>query len=339
MKIIVRLTVFCCAALACATLAFSQTPPPAAEYSEKAWKEFSSLEGRFTVLMPGSPAKESRSVQTHAGRIGLEVFELKTGVASYLITYSDFPRMPEDPQTALKHARDGAVENAKGKLLHEKKISLDGHPGLELIIETPSTIIKSAFYAVKQRLYQVVILLPPDRGLPKEIIKFQDSVATKFLGSFKLMPSENKALPVSLTSPALVDTAINQGYLDKPPAKVLPLSERALKELAIKQVEPVYTQEAKDALASGAVQVEILISEEGRVIEAKAMSGNPLLYDAAIQAAKQWIFKPARSSGAPTQMRGTLTFLFFQEQCALVSQRKIDRRSPLTPARSDTLAQ
>lgn len=311
MQFFLRLTALCCLTLACLPRGFAQspTPPPADEHNEKAWKVFSSPEGGFKILLPGIPAKESRSVETRVGWIGLEVFELKTAVASYLVTYSDFPRTPDDPQQALKQARERAVEQAKGKVLQEKKVKLGSYPGLELIVETPSTIIKSTFYAVKQRLYQIVILLPTDQRLT--IVKFQDTVAAKFLSSFKLTPADHKAAAVS--SSASASAASKQNAPSKPEPKVVRLSERALKQSAIKQEEPIYTQEARDALASGAVQVAITISEAGRVIEAKAISGNPLLYEVSVQTAKQWVFKPLELSGVPVQVVGVLTFTFIQE--------------------------
>jgi hypothetical protein len=56
------------------------------------------------------------------------------------------------------------------------------------------------------------------------------------------------------------------------------------------------------------------VSESGKVIEAKAVSGHPLLRDAAEQAALQWEFDPYKISGAtagaPVKMQGILTFNF-----------------------------
>jgi outer membrane biosynthesis protein TonB len=46
------------------------------------------------------------------------------------------------------------------------------------------------------------------------------------------------------------------------------------------------------------------------VIEAKAVSGHELLRDAAVEAAKQWEFKPTEDSGAPVTRQGVLTFSF-----------------------------
>ena len=77
-----------------------------------------------------------------------------------------------------------------------------------------------------------------------------------------------------------------------------------------KKVMPHYPPEAKNVRAQGTVQVEITVSESGKVIEAKAISGHELLRDAAVEAAKQWEFKPTEDSGAPVTRQGVLTFSF-----------------------------
>jgi hypothetical protein len=52
--------------------------------------------------------------------------------------------------------------------------------------------------------------------------------------------------------------------------------------------------------------VSLIISELGEVLEAKAVRGDPLLTDAAVQAAKQWKFKPLTLSGYPVMVEGVL---------------------------------
>src|SRR5262249_3153692 len=84
----------------------------------------------------------------------------------------------------------------------------------------------------------------------------------------------------------------------------------ALQGLALKRVQPEYPPIAKAAKASGAVQVMITVNESGDVIDAKAVSGHPLLRDAALQAARQWQFKPTELSGKPVKVQGLLTFNF-----------------------------
>jgi TonB family protein len=79
---------------------------------------------------------------------------------------------------------------------------------------------------------------------------------------------------------------------------------------AIKKIQPNYPPIAKAASASGPVQVQILISETGEVIDAHAVSGHPLLRDAAVQAARGWLFKPTEVSGKTVKANGILTFNF-----------------------------
>src|SRR5262249_25619861 len=49
----------------------------------------------------------------------------------------------------------------------------------------------------------------------------------------------------------------------------------------------------------------VTVSEEGNVIAARAVSGHPLLRDAALEAARQWKFTPSK-----VKIVGTLTFTF-----------------------------
>ncbi len=88
------------------------------------------------------------------------------------------------------------------------------------------------------------------------------------------------------------------------------VSESVLLGSAIFKVQPLYPANAKKVNASGKVQVQVTISVEGRVIEATAISGHPLLRGAAIAAAGKWLFKPTMMNAAPVQVQSVLTFVF-----------------------------
>jgi TonB family protein len=95
----------------------------------------------------------------------------------------------------------------------------------------------------------------------------------------------------------------------KPP-KVIRKSGGVLQGEAIRRAVPSYPEQAKEARVSGAVVVEITIDEEGNVINAQALSGHPMLRDAAIEAARQWKFAPTTLQEQPVKVIGTLTFNF-----------------------------
>jgi TonB family protein len=93
-------------------------------------------------------------------------------------------------------------------------------------------------------------------------------------------------------------------------SKKLTVSGGVLQGKAIKKVQPPYPPIARAARASGPVQVQVTISETGEVIEAIVISGHPLLRDAALQAARQWLFHPTELSAVPVKVQGILTFNF-----------------------------
>ncbi len=74
--------------------------------------------------------------------------------------------------------------------------------------------------------------------------------------------------------------------------------------------QPEYPASAKLVGASGNVEVEILIDEEGNVEEAKAISGNPLLRNAAEKAARETKFNPITLSGTPVKVKSLIVFDF-----------------------------
>ncbi len=91
------------------------------------------------------------------------------------------------------------------------------------------------------------------------------------------------------------------------------LSEGVLRGTAIRKIKPAYPIIAKQIKANGPVQVLVTISEEGRVIQAEALSGHPMLRSAAVAAARQWIFTPTTLSQVPVKVQGILTFNFVLE--------------------------
>lgn len=79
---------------------------------------------------------------------------------------------------------------------------------------------------------------------------------------------------------------------------------------ALSLPKPSYPYEARGARAGGAVSVQVLISEEGKVITAHAVSGHPLLQFAARAAACEARFSPTKLEGHPVKVSGVITYNF-----------------------------
>ncbi|MCI0337465.1 MAG: TonB family protein [Acidobacteria bacterium] len=91
------------------------------------------------------------------------------------------------------------------------------------------------------------------------------------------------------------------------------VSEGVLQGIAIRRIKPAYPTFARQARIGGLVQVQVTISEDGRVIEATAVNGHQLLRSAAVEAARQWLFTPTTLSRMPVKVQGVLTFNFVLE--------------------------
>jgi protein TonB len=80
--------------------------------------------------------------------------------------------------------------------------------------------------------------------------------------------------------------------------------------MLLSQVRPVYPQSAKDARVQGVVTLEVVIDKEGSVADLKLISGHPLLQQAAIDAVKQWKYKPTLVAGDRVEVVSTVTVTF-----------------------------
>ncbi len=74
--------------------------------------------------------------------------------------------------------------------------------------------------------------------------------------------------------------------------------------------KPAFPATARAVNASGAVNVQITIDETGNVISAKAVSGHPLLRQAAENAALNAKFTPSMLSGNPVKVTGLIVYNF-----------------------------
>ncbi len=83
----------------------------------------------------------------------------------------------------------------------------------------------------------------------------------------------------------------------------------------IKQVKPIYPQLAKQARISGVVHLSAIISKDGTIQELKALPGaHPLLVPAAIEAVRQWVYKPTLLNGEPVEVVTTIDVNFTLNQ-------------------------
>ena len=79
---------------------------------------------------------------------------------------------------------------------------------------------------------------------------------------------------------------------------------------ATKKVMPVYPDLARQARLEGTVRLHTLIDTDGNVVEVTYVSGPAMLVQAAIDAVKQWEFRPTILNGVPVQVECVLAIDF-----------------------------
>jgi protein TonB len=88
------------------------------------------------------------------------------------------------------------------------------------------------------------------------------------------------------------------------------ISQGVTKGLLIHRVEPPYPVLAKAARVQGEVVLSAIISVNGEIENLQLASGHPMLVPAALEAVRQWRYKPYLLNGQPVEVETTITVIF-----------------------------
>jgi protein TonB len=157
------------------------------------------------------------------------------------------------------------------------------------------------------RLIQSGKLMQP-RAIPKEVAVFKEAELPPDVitnsgqqgGVFGGIPGGNMTAATPLAPPPPKPTApqrIKQG------GQVTAAS-------IITQTKPLYPPLARQARIQGNVVLHAIIDKDGKVAQLEVISGHPLLVQAALDAVKQWRYKPTQLNGDPVEVDTTITVTF-----------------------------
>ncbi|AFY32457.1 hypothetical protein Cal7507_2013 [Calothrix sp. PCC 7507] len=164
------------------------TKPKISQPVQPKWKLFTAPDGRFSILMPGVPIRNTQAQKTYMGVINLELFVAqppKQEVA-YIVAYNEFPYsygQMANPQEILNNAQDLALKTTKSNLISQRNIrSSNGHPGKEIeYVNSGGKITKTRMYFAQGRLYQVMAISS------KKQHKTLAKTITGYLNSFQVV--------------------------------------------------------------------------------------------------------------------------------------------------------
>jgi protein TonB len=78
----------------------------------------------------------------------------------------------------------------------------------------------------------------------------------------------------------------------------------------IRRVQPIYPPLARSARVQGSVVLSALISKAGTIENLRALSGHPMLVAAAIEAVRQWRYRPYILNAEPIEVETQITVSF-----------------------------
>jgi len=171
-----------------------------------------------------------------------------------------------------------------GTVMLHAIISKDGSIETLEYISGPPLLMKSAMDAVRQWRYKPTTL----NGRAVEV----DTTISVVFTLGEAPPSQSAAPP--------------QQVLPTVPLSIQSFYSPAL----IHKVVPIYPAEAKEKHIEGNVMFRAFISSEGSIRQLEFLSGPPELEDAAMDAVKQWHYKPLQMNGASLEIQTTIVVLF-----------------------------
>jgi periplasmic protein TonB len=71
----------------------------------------------------------------------------------------------------------------------------------------------------------------------------------------------------------------------------------------LREVKPAYPSLARAARIQGTVKIEAILSADGTVRDARVVSGHPLLLAAALDAVRQWLYRPTVLNDVPVEVK------------------------------------
>ena len=96
----------------------------------------------------------------------------------------------------------------------------------------------------------------------------------------------------------------------EPVNKRMSIASQVAEANLIHDVPPQYPPEAGRARIEGTVVLLAVIGKDGTVVDVRVKSGLPLLAQAAIDAVKQWRYKPYLVNGEPMEVDSQITIDF-----------------------------
>ena len=146
---------------------------------------FVSQAGEFSVAFPGKPSYHSHAAEVGAVELTRHMFTHSDDRHTYLVQYVDLTIAADmKPDAVLDLSKDNTIRTLAtvgGEILSEERITREGYPGRDWVLQTPLGAARNRVLLVGARLYTLIV--GPQAGRTIDLATTMD-----FFDSFRHVP-------------------------------------------------------------------------------------------------------------------------------------------------------
>lgn len=143
------------------------------------WIQVTSAEGRFVVLMPGTPTQQPQPeiLATDAANLSAIGITLQTDEVGFWVAYADYPSSInlDTPQVLLAQVGSAIAEKLGNPSREDREMIRDDYLAREIRFQSPSEISTFRLYLVHRRLYILGAQQSSLNPMSDNITRFFDS--------------------------------------------------------------------------------------------------------------------------------------------------------------------
>jgi hypothetical protein len=158
---------------------------------ELSWRPFVSEEGRFSVLMPGSPTSSTTTVPTEVGNVGQHLYSCECEPLTIDAEYSVLPALAAlfgGRSRIYRNIVEEFVKREHAKEVGFESMTLDAYHGRVLSYETPTRVGKVFMLLISRNVYVLNASAPrdyPDKSFIEHFFKSFRPIYRDIAGSRK----------------------------------------------------------------------------------------------------------------------------------------------------------
>jgi periplasmic protein TonB len=184
-------------------------------------------------------------------------------------------------------------------------------PNLVFVSPPPPTGVPApanATRATTSEIWQGRLLLPPH--IPRSIANIVEAQAPSASSIVGVPYGTSEGVPNGVLPGILTPGAAAPTLPPKPPTARLRVSQGVVEGLLLHQVKPAYPHLAMQTHTQGEVVLHAIIGRDGAVSSLQVVRGHPLLAPAAIDAVREWRYRPYTLNGEPVEVETLITVRF-----------------------------